>query len=135
MRLLVLPAPPSPVTGTVLVADDEETVRSTSRRLIERAGFRVLLARNGREAIELYDAHAGEIVAVLLDLTMPVLAGDAALEELLRRDPRPRIVLTSGFGEGETFIRLAGKQVAGFLQKPYGAADLLSALAHCLQEG
>jgi CheY-like chemotaxis protein len=124
---------PSRARGTVLVADDEETVRSTSRRLLERAGFKVILARNGREAIELYDAHAGEIVLILLDLTMPVLAGDAALEELLRRDPPPQVVLTSGFSENETMARLAGKQLAGFLQKPYRAADLLSAVARCVE--
>ena len=119
----------------MLVADDEETVRSTSRRLVERAGFKVILARNGREAIELYDAHAEEIVAVLLDLTMPVLAGDAALDELLRRDPAPRVILTSGFSEEETATRFAGKGLAGFLQKPYRAADLFDALARCVREG
>ncbi|HEY8258892.1 MAG TPA: PAS domain-containing protein [Gemmatimonadales bacterium] len=119
--------------GTVLVADDEETVRSTSKRLIERAGFTVLLATNGREAIELYDAHAGEIVAIFLDLTMPVLSGDAALEELMRRRPPPRVVLTSGFSEEETAARFVGKELAGYLQKPYRAADLLSALAHCVE--
>ncbi|MGH7497669.1 MAG: response regulator, partial [Gemmatimonadales bacterium] len=119
--------------GTILVADDEDAVRSTSKRLIERGGYKVLLARNGREAIDLYDSHAGEIVAVLLDLTMPVLGGDAVLEELLARHPRPRIVLTSGFSEEETSRRFIGKELAGFLQKPYRANELLSALARCIE--
>jgi two-component system cell cycle sensor histidine kinase/response regulator CckA len=128
-------AMPVRARGTVLVADDEETVRSTSKRLVERAGFTVLLARNGREAIELFDANADEIVAILLDLTMPVLAGDAALDELLRRQPRPHVILTSGFSEEETATRFAGKPLAGFLQKPYRASDLLAALARCVEEG
>ena len=119
--------------GTVLVADDEETVRSTSKRLIERAGYKVLLARDGREAIELYDAHAAEIVVILLDLTMPVLGGDAALDELLTREACAPIILTSGFTAEETLGRLAGKRLAGFLQKPYHATELLSALAACVR--
>ena len=120
--------------GTVLVADDEETVRSTSKRLIERAGYKVLLARNGVEAIEVYDAHAEEIVAVLLDLTMPVLGGDAVVEELLGREPRPRIILSSGFSDEETSKRFIDKGLAGFLQKPYRANDLFAALARCIAE-
>jgi signal transduction histidine kinase/CheY-like chemotaxis protein len=118
--------------GTVLVADDEETVRTTSRRLIERAGFSVILATNGREAIEQYDAHAGDIVAIFLDLTMPVLGGDAALDELMQRDPPPRVVLTSGFSEEETAPRFVGKDLAGYLRKPYRAADLIAALDRCV---
>src|SRR5262249_28502191 len=119
-------------TGTVLVADDEETVRTTSKRLIERAGFSVILATNGREAVEQYDAHAGDIVAIFLDLTMPVLGGDAALEVLMRRQPPPRVVLTSGFSEEETAARFIGKDLAGYLQKPYRAADLIAALDRCV---
>jgi CheY-like chemotaxis protein len=118
--------------GTVLVADDEETVRTTSKRLIERAGFSVILATNGREALQQYDAHAGDIVAIFLDLTMPVLGGDAALEELMRREPPPRVVLTSGFSEEETAARFVGKDLAGYLQKPYRAADLIAALDRCV---
>jgi PAS domain S-box-containing protein len=118
--------------GMVLIADDEETVRSTSRRLIERAGFSVILATNGREAIDQYDAHAGDVVAIFLDLTMPVLGGDAALEELMRREPPPRVVLTSGFSEEETAARFVGKDLAGYLQKPYRAADLIAALDRCV---
>ncbi len=121
--------------GTVLVADDEAIVRSTSKRLLERAGFKVLLARNGRDAIDLYDVHANEIVAILLDLTMPVLAGDAAFDELLRRQPCPQVILTSGFSEEETASRFAGKPLAGFLQKPYRAAELLAMLARIVEEG
>ena len=70
----------------------------------------------------------------VLDLTMPVLAGDAALNELLRREPPPRVILTSGFSEEETAARFAGKPLASFLQKPYRAANLLSALARCVEE-
>jgi two-component system cell cycle sensor histidine kinase/response regulator CckA len=128
-------AMPAGARGTVLVADDEETLRSTSKRLVERAGFKVILARNGREAIELYDANADKIVAILLDLTMPVLAGDAALDELLRRQPPRHVILTSGFSEDETARRFAGRPLAGFLQKPYRAGDMLAALARCVEEG
>jgi PAS domain S-box-containing protein len=118
--------------GMVLVADDEETVRTTSKRLIERAGFSVILATNGREAIDQYDAHAADIVAIFLDLTMPVLGGDAALDELMQREPPPRVVLTSGFSEEETAARFVGRDLAGYLRKPYRVADLIAALDRCV---
>jgi CheY-like chemotaxis protein len=70
-------------------------------------------------------------------------AGDAAswgnhtpfVDELLWRQPPPHVILTSGFNEEETATRFAGKPLAGFLQKPYRAADLLAALARCVEEG
>jgi CheY-like chemotaxis protein len=66
---------------------------------------------------------------------MPVLAGDAALDELLRREPPPHVILTSGFSAEETATRFAGKSIACFLQKPYRAGDLLAALARFVEEG
>ena len=64
-----------------------------------------------------------------------VLAGDAAFDELLRREPCPQVILTSGFSEEETASRFAGKPLAGFLQKPYRAAELLAMLARIVEEG
>jgi hypothetical protein len=69
-------------TGTILVADDEAFVRRAVKSALERQGYQVLLAENGREAVDLLRAHGAEVRVVLLDLTMPLLGGEEALREL-----------------------------------------------------
>lgn len=115
--------------GTVLLADDEESVRIMGARMLERIGFEVLAATDGRDAVELYRAHAGRIMLVLLDLTMPDLDGEETFRELRRVDPQVRVVMSSGYSESEIAPRFAGKRLSGFLQKPY----TLETLIQCLQ--
>ncbi len=106
-------------SGTVLVVDDEETVRAVTRRMLERVGFDVLLASNGHEALEIFHREGAGIVGVLLDLTMPQLDGNATFTELRRLDPEVRVLLMSGFNEQDAVHRFAGKGLAGFIQKPF----------------
>ena len=115
-------------TGTILLVDDEESVRVMVGRMLERLGFQVLTAANGREALYLYQARRARIVMVLLDLTMPVMDGEEAFTALRRINPQLRVVLSSGFTESEIAPRFAGLGLAGFLQKPYALYDL----ARCL---
>jgi CheY-like chemotaxis protein len=110
--------------GTVLLADDEETIRALSKRMLERMGFRVLLASDGREALEIYAQHRDEIVLVILDLTMPRMNGEEAFREMRAIDPGVRVLMSSGYAENEVAARFAGKGTAGFLQKPYTLAML-----------
>jgi len=105
--------------GTLLVVDDEDTVRATTARMAERIGFKVLLARDGREALEIYHRDGANITGVLLDLTMPVLDGNATFTELRRLDAEVRVLLMSGFNEQDAVHRFAGKGLAGFIQKPF----------------
>ena len=107
-------------SGVVLVVDDEETVRIAAKRILEIRGFTVLTAEDGREALKIFRSRADEIVAVLLDLTMPHLGGEATFRELLRIRPDVRVVLSSGYNEQEITSRFAGKGPAEFIQKPYG---------------
>ncbi|MGC9951969.1 MAG: PAS domain S-box protein [Bryobacteraceae bacterium] len=111
-------------TGTILVADDEAFVRRAVKSALERQGYQVLLAENGREAVDLLRAHGAEVRVVLLDLTMPLLGGEEALRELRRVRPDVSIVLSSGFNEAEAIQRFAGQRLSGFIQKPYTAAQL-----------
>jgi CheY-like chemotaxis protein len=110
--------------GTVLLVDDEETVRATGRHMLERLGFDVLTANDGREALQVYAAHADEIALVLLDLTMPHLDGEETFRELRRLYPGVRVVMSSGYSESDITARFAGKGLAGFVQKPYDLATL-----------
>jgi PAS domain S-box-containing protein len=110
--------------GTVLVVDDDETVRTVTRRILERAGFDVLLAADGVAALDVYRANPG-IVLVLLDMTMPRMDGEECFRELRHLDPSVRVVLTSGYNEQDATTRFVGKGLAGFIQKPYRPADLI----------
>jgi PAS domain S-box-containing protein len=110
--------------GTVLVVDDEEVVRSMARATLERYGYQVLLAADGKEALACLRA-APHVDMVLLDLTMPVMSGEETLSEMRRLHPQLRVVLSSGYNEAEATRRFAGRGLSGFLQKPY-TADLLA---------
>jgi len=115
--------------GTIWVGDDEESVRVMGTRMLERIGFEVLTAVDGREALDIYRARQEEIALVLLDLTMPDLDGEEAFRELRRIDPQVCVVMSSGYTESEIAPRFAGKRLSGFLQKPY----TLDALTQCLR--
>jgi CheY-like chemotaxis protein len=121
-------------TGTILLADDEESVRTMGKRMLRRLGFEVLTAVDGREALEIYHAQREEIKLVLLDLTMPCMDGEETLDELRRIDPEIRVVMSSGYSEGEIAARFAGKRLAGFLQKPYALYELAQCLRRALAD-
>ena len=111
-------------SGAILLADDEESVRNVGRQMLERLGFTVLLATNGRHAIEVFTAHRNQVTCILMDLTMPEMDGEEAFREIRRIDPHVPVLLSSGYNEQEAVQRFVGKGLAGFLQKPYQLAML-----------
>ncbi len=119
-------------SATVLVVDDEPLVIGASMTVLESRGYRVMTARDGVDAVALYAQKHGEIDVVLLDMTMPRMGGEDAFREMRRINPDIRVVLTSGYNEQEATSHFAGKGLAGFLQKPWAASDLLAALAAAL---
>jgi DNA-binding NtrC family response regulator len=111
--------------GTVLVVDDEETMRNTVARMMRKLGFEPVLACDGVEAVEIFRANPGRFALVLLDLTMPRLDGEQTFTELRRLRPDVRVVLMSGFNAQEAMVRFHGKELPSFLQKPF-TIDALS---------
>ncbi len=111
--------------GAILGVDDEQMVLTIARRVLERAGYRVLTAEDGQEGLEVFERHAPEISLVLLDLTMPQLSGGEAVREMRRVKRDVRILLSSGYNEPEATGEIAGPHLAGFIQKPYAATALL----------
>ena len=110
--------------GTVLLVDDEQTIRTLGTRMLSSLGFTVLTAADGREALKIYAEHRDEIALVLLDLTMPRMDGEETLRELRLLDPQVRVVMSSGYTETDIASRLADEAPAGFLQKPYTLTEL-----------
>jgi len=119
-------------SGTVLVVDDEETVRGTASRMLQAFGFNVITANDGREAVERFRTAPAEIRAVLLDLTMPHLDGEGTFRELRVLCPDVRVLLMSGFNEQEAITSFVGKGLAGFLQKPFRVETLRDRLREVL---
>jgi hemerythrin-like metal-binding protein len=99
--------------------EDETFLREVAADLLGRLGFEVLEARDGRKAIEVFEANRVRIRLVLLDLVMPRMDGEEAYRELRRLGARMPVILCSGFDPQEALRRFTGTGLAGFLQKPY----------------
>jgi PAS domain S-box-containing protein len=119
----------APARGTILVVDDEHAVQDMAQRSLENAGFQVMCASDGCEAMDLFRQHRERIDAVLLDMTMPKMGGKETLLGLRGIRPDLRVVLTSGYDKenaAEPFDHGEGKPI--FLQKPFGAKGLVDAM-------
>jgi nitrogen-specific signal transduction histidine kinase/CheY-like chemotaxis protein len=127
---VAVPTPPRAVAapaargGAVLVVDDDEWVRFSTRRLLERVGYEVIEATGGVEGLAAYRARGSEIVAVLLDLRMPGMDGAEALRRLVALDPDARVILSTGYERDQVSQGLFELGHVGFLGKPFGLAEL-----------
>jgi CheY-like chemotaxis protein len=126
--LPILPSVPQETnwkgSGTVLVVDDEPSVRSLLKNMLERLGLQVIEAEDGRVATEIFRDRADEIDAVLLDLTMPRMDGAETFRALRQMRPDARVVLMSGYDELRSMESIGATGLAGFLRKPFGINDV-----------
>jgi two-component system cell cycle sensor histidine kinase/response regulator CckA len=118
--------------GTVLVVEDEPSVRDFAQRVLESAGFQVRSAADGREALELFVRHGPELVAVLLDLTMPRMDGLEVLRHLRGLSAKVPILVMSGYREVDVAPRLAGLGATRVIQKPFQPRDLIAQVCQFL---
>jgi PAS domain S-box-containing protein len=122
---------PLPVGGTVLLVDDDLTVRGVVSQMLRHLGFQVMTATNGREALSTFKTHP-EVACVILDLTMPEMGGEEAFRELRNIRSDVPVIMSSGYNEQEVTQRFVGRGLAGFIQKPFTTAKLRSALSSAL---
>ena len=127
---LVLPGGPE----TVLLVDDEDSIRDLAQKVLVRAGYSVLTASNGQEALELYKRESGRISLVILDLVMPEMSGAQCLEELVRIDPNARALIASGSSPDGSMTEGLEQLAKGFVWKPYNISQLLHAVRRALEE-
>jgi len=111
----------------ILLVDDEAQIREITRQTLEAAGYSVLAASNGSEAVSIYSRHRKEIKAVLMDMMMPVMDGPACIWVLRKINPDVRIIAVSGITEDDKFADLKDT-VHAFLEKPYTAEKLLDTI-------
>jgi len=112
--------------GDILVIDDEVLVLATTRKSLERAGLTVHTFEDSREGVVFFNAAHRNVACVLVDLTMPTMDGEATLVELQKIDRSVPVVLMSGYDEHDIMARFEGRHLAGFLQKPFPHATLLT---------
>jgi CheY-like chemotaxis protein len=110
---------------TILVADDEPSVREIYARVLGRAGYRLIAARDGREAWEAFQTHADEIDLLLLDVMMAHRSGRDVYREARRMRPDVPVIFASGYDPETAFIRFADDGGHPFVQKPFDPDDLL----------
>jgi PAS domain S-box-containing protein len=117
----------------ILLVDDEELARNVGRRVLEKAGYDVLTAEDGVEALEVFGDTDTAICCIILDLTMPRMGGEQTYEKIRELDAEVPIILSSGYTEQEITERFRGKGgVAGFIHKPYTVKQLLATLSEVL---
>ncbi len=114
--------------GAVLVIDDEETVRNFAEAALNRMGYRVFLADNGKTGLEVLERSKEEISAILLDFAMPVMDGEEALEQIAKTAPGIPVIISTGFNSSSELERLVQKGAVAFLPKPFTASQLSNAL-------
>ncbi|NOS68373.1 MAG: response regulator, partial [Verrucomicrobia bacterium] len=130
--------PIAPVTGgteTILVVEDEVIIREMAQTLLEELGYKILLAENGREALEVWEQNHDSIDLLLTDMVMPEgVSGMELAEQLLAQKPGLKVVFASGYTVDEVSEEFLARNNARFLQKPYNRASLSRAVRQAFDE-
>jgi two-component system, cell cycle sensor histidine kinase and response regulator CckA len=119
---------------TVLVVEDESSVRSLVRRILERRGYNVLTAENGVQALELVSAYTDPIALVITDVVMPNMGGRELSLELAQLRPELRILYMSGYTEDEVVRHGVNEQAVSFISKPFSSDALLDKIRSMLDK-
>jgi two-component system, cell cycle sensor histidine kinase and response regulator CckA len=122
-------------TETILLVDDEDFIRDLGQRFLTRAGYTVLTAASGPEAVQLYLREGEKISLMILDLIMPEMGGDKCLEEILAINPDAKIVISSGAAVKGKKKETVESGARGFVSKPFQLRDMLKTVREVLDEG
>ena len=109
---------------TVLLVDDEEIVIGVGRQMLEKLGFSVLTAENGKEALDVYKNNQNDIDFIVLDMIMPDMGAAETYDELQSINPAIKVLLSSGYGAGRRTSELLSRGCRGFIQKPFNMQSL-----------
>ena len=121
-----------PALATILLIDDEDMVVKAEKRLIEKMGYKTLVARDGREGLRVFAENKDKISLVMLDMMMPVMDGEETFYKLREIDPEIPILLSSGYSKEDKAEQLLSAGADGFLQKPFEMSELRTRLSALL---
>jgi CheY-like chemotaxis protein len=110
----------------VMIVDDEDFVTLLAQRVLAEQGYRVITAKDGFQALDIFKKMHREISLIILDFTMPVMDGADVFHELLQIDPNVAVVLSSGFAEQDRLRGMLARGLRGFIPKPYTQQKLLA---------
>jgi PAS domain S-box-containing protein len=111
-------------TETVLLVDDEDRIVDIGEKTLKFLGYKVLLARNGKEAVELYKKNQARIDIVILDMIMPEMGGGEVYDRLKEINPHVRVLLSSGYSIDGEASEILKRGCNGFVQKPFSMKEL-----------
>ncbi len=120
-------------SGVVLVVDDEKPIRKIASGILENAGYRVLTAENGDEAITLFKVNQDTIDVVLLDMSMPVMSGLDVYTALRKINPSIKVLVTSGFGLDAKVQKILDLGASGFIAKPFSTDKLTAKILQVIE--
>ncbi len=118
---------------TILLVDDEDMVTDVAQELLERLGYRVLLADNGKTALEVYEKNRERIDLVVLDMIMPDMGGGDTYDGLKKLDPAVKVLLSSGYSINGQVTEILGRGCNGFIQKPFKMNELSQKIREVLE--
>ena len=119
---------------TILLVDDEQMILDVNRPMLEKLGYKVLIAGGGRQAIEIFEARHDRIDIVILDVIMPDLGGGAVFDHMKTIQPDVRVLLCSGYSISGQAEEIIGRGGAGFIQKPFDIRQLSTKIRAILDE-
>ena len=117
---------------TILLVDDDELIRELGLRILSKLGYRVILASNGKEALEVFRKQKREISLIIMDLIMPEMGGKQCLEEMLKIDPNAKILIASGVSARSHIIAIGEVGAKGIVNKPYEMTELFTVVRETL---
>jgi PAS domain S-box-containing protein len=120
-------------SGTVLFVEDEEMVLEIGIEVLKASGYAVLEARNGREAVETYEANMDRIDLVILDIVLPDIGGGEVFDRIKDANPNAKVLLSSGYSIEGQATAILGRGCDGFLQKPFRTQELFSKMREILE--
>lgn len=121
-------------TGTILVAEDESLVRRLVVETLEGAGYRVLEARDGQEALTIAAGEPGAIRLLVTDVVMPLVGGPEAARSIQKARPEMKVLFISGYTDEGTVDQILAQAGTAFLQKPFAPKLLLARVGEILSE-
>ncbi|MBW1742322.1 MAG: PAS domain S-box protein [Deltaproteobacteria bacterium] len=111
-------------TETLLLVDDEDKILNVGREILEEMGYKVLIARNGKEAVEIFNEHKDSIDLVILDMIMPEMGGGEAYDRIREERPEVKVLLSSGYSIDGQASEILERGCNGFIQKPFKMKEL-----------
>jgi CheY-like chemotaxis protein len=118
---------------TILIVEDEAMLLDLVADVLRGGGYEVLLASNGREAVEVFKKEHEKVRLVILDMIMPEMDGTSTFQALRSMRPDLKVIISSGFSQDSSVQKLLGRGAAAFVGKPYQPEDLLKIIAQELR--